>query len=499
MHYFPFVCGFGRSLRVTLMSLSAFMVLSLPVAHGQTATSLVDEQGMPRLFTEPSQWRFMQSDGPAQSAYFVESVQRNLGPRTISPPLPEPEDKFGSSLARSGETLVIGAWGTMQGAGAAYVSTPTPSGWSEPVQLEAPVESGDFFGWSVASDGTSIVVGARGASEPDSVGEDSYETGAITFFGPSPEGWAPTQRVYSTQRSSGSAFAFSLAMHAGVTLVGEPGADKIQGVPSETGAAYILTRDGASEWSHQQRLVAPDAAAGDVFGLSVALSQVGSRVFAFVASLGSDARGFASGAVYVFERSRPGAQFIYRQKLLALDGQAEDQFGFALSARAGRLVVGAPGVDVPNAPDAGAVYVFELGPNGWDQRTKVIPGAGQPQDRFGYRVSLGQDSFAVSRIRDPGIASAGRRVSVYDRVSSDEYKIRGALNLADVDDTESFGVALNYEQGQILVGTEVARTNGEISGVVQVFDVAALPAPLLGLWGLGGIGLGCLAIRRRRR
>ena len=67
-------------------------------------------------------------------------------------------DYFGFSLAIDGDTVVIGAYGA--GPGVAYILRA-----SDGVQLAklmaADAASGDEFGWSVAINGDTVVVGAR--------------------------------------------------------------------------------------------------------------------------------------------------------------------------------------------------------------------------------------------------------------------------------------------------------------------------------------------------
>lgn len=494
---------FSPSLRVRRLSqlaLSLAFVLSTPIAAQAKGSSLVRDDGMPLLFAEPTQLLATQAAAPQLMASSDQPARARGLSSAIEAPDGEPNDRFGASLDRSGDTLVVGAWGAFGAEGLAYVSTLDASGWSTPVELAAPTEGGDQFGWSVATDGTSIAVGARLASEPDTVAEPLLETGAVTFFKRSSQGWEPTQRLYSSNRDEGSAFGFSMAMQNGVALVGEPGGDDVVRGLNESGAAYILGRNAAGTWSETQRLVAPDAASEDVFGLRVALSQVGNRSYAFVAALGRDDRGEASGCVYVFERTGTSASFVYRQKLLASDGAAQDQFGFSISAHGDRLVVGAPGVNSPNSQDTGAVYVFERGSSNWAQTAKVVPGAGRVEDRFGYRVVLNASGdFAASRLPNPASPGTTRGVSVYKRVSRGDYQLQGVFNPRDIPGEDSFGGALSFEQGTVLVGMETAvGSNGAAAGSVEVFETSSIPAPLSGMLGLGGLGLGLLTLRRRR-
>ncbi|MCH2132592.1 MAG: FG-GAP repeat protein, partial [Phycisphaerales bacterium] len=71
---------------------------------------------------------------------------------------------FGSSVAIDGDTCVIGAAGT-SGTGSAYVFTNTNGTWSQVAELTATDgASYDNFGYSVAIDGDTCVIGALGTN-----------------------------------------------------------------------------------------------------------------------------------------------------------------------------------------------------------------------------------------------------------------------------------------------------------------------------------------------
>ena len=86
------------------------------------------------------------------------------------------DDVFGSSVAISGDTIVVGAQvedsnatgvngneadNSASDAGAAYVFTRTGGGWTQEAYLKASnTDAGDWFGWSVAISGDTIIVGA---------------------------------------------------------------------------------------------------------------------------------------------------------------------------------------------------------------------------------------------------------------------------------------------------------------------------------------------------
>jgi hypothetical protein len=70
-------------------------------------------------------------------------------------------DWFGSSVAISGTTAVVGAVYHAKIAGRAYVFTRTGAGWKQVAELEgSDTVAGDGFGGPVAMSGTTAVVGA---------------------------------------------------------------------------------------------------------------------------------------------------------------------------------------------------------------------------------------------------------------------------------------------------------------------------------------------------
>jgi hypothetical protein len=126
------------------------------------------------------------SAGGAGSAYvFVRSGVTWSQQAYLKASNTELADTFGSAVAISGNTIVVGAQyeasnatgvngnqtdNSASGAGAAYVFTSSGATWSQQAYLKASnTGAGDAFGLSVAISGDTIVVGANG--------EDSNATG----------------------------------------------------------------------------------------------------------------------------------------------------------------------------------------------------------------------------------------------------------------------------------------------------------------------------------
>ena len=92
-------------------------------------------------------------------------------------------ETFGSSVAASGDTAVVGAPSPTDLAGQAYVFARSGTVWDQQSRLEAPnADLHDGFGRSVALSGNTIVVGAYledgGATDVDGDGADNSAAGA---------------------------------------------------------------------------------------------------------------------------------------------------------------------------------------------------------------------------------------------------------------------------------------------------------------------------------
>ena len=77
-------------------------------------------------------------------------------------------DGFGISVAISGDTLLVGAYGKDASKGAAYVFVHAGDGsWDEVTRLIPiyGIASGDYFGWSVALSGDSALIEAVRSDE----------------------------------------------------------------------------------------------------------------------------------------------------------------------------------------------------------------------------------------------------------------------------------------------------------------------------------------------
>jgi len=239
-------------------------------------------------------------------------------------------DHFGVSVAISGSTTVVGAFGRNSFTGAAYVFVRSGTIWSQQAELTASDgAASDEFGWSVDISGSTAVVGAL---------LKNNATGAAYMFVRSGTIWSQRAELTASDGAASDSFGFRVAISGPTVLVAAPYKD------SNTGTAYVFVRSGTI-WSQQAELTASDGTAGDYFGWSVAIS--GST--AIVGAIDKGPK--HAGAAYVFVNS--GGIWSQLAELTASDATAYDVFGYSVSLYRSTLVVGAPGHG-----SSGATYVF---------------------------------------------------------------------------------------------------------------------------------------------
>jgi hypothetical protein len=178
-------------------------------------------------------------------------------------------DGFGSSVAVSGGIAVVGApshtVGGHTAAGAAYVFVQSGSAWTEASELTAgDAAASDGFGTSVAVSGTTAVVGA-----PFHAASGHSEAGAAYVFAQSAGTWSQQAELTASDGKVADLFGFSVSVSGGTAIVGAY-AHQV-GSNAQAGAAYAFT-ESAGTWTEQQELTASDGASKDLFGASVAAS-----------------------------------------------------------------------------------------------------------------------------------------------------------------------------------------------------------------------------------
>jgi uncharacterized repeat protein (TIGR02543 family) len=330
---------------------------------------------------------------------------------------------LGTSVGISGDTIVAGETGLGGISGGAYVFVRSGTAWSQQALLKG-LNTGaiDYYGSAVAISGDTIVVGAN-RDNTDATGVNGIvgsgvigSAGAAYIFARSGTTW--TQQAYlKASVASENEFGISVSISGDTVVVGadhdDSDATGVNGDPASrhaanSGAAYVYVRNGAT-WTQQAYLKASNTGASDTFGNSVAIS--GDTIVAGAPRESSAATGvngnqadnsaLSSGAAYVFARN--GTAWTQQAYLKASNTGAGDFLGNSVAISGDSIVVTATGED-SNATGvdgdqsnnsisaSGAAYVFTRSGTTWTQQA-YLKASNTGPDTFGRSVAISGDTI----------------------------------------------------------------------------------------------------------
>lgn len=287
-----------------------------------------------------------------------------------------PSDNFGTSVAISGDTVVIGAENddivfANDNQGSAYVFTRVAGVWVQQAKItSSDGTSGDDFGRSVAIFGSTVVVGAPGAEVQ----------GAAYVFNRAGVSWNQQARLGAAAPTGVDHFGHAVAIDNDTIVVGAP---KHNVGPSggDQGAVFSFARVGGV-WSEQARLAAQFGGGNDELGYSVSISGDLVVAGAWRDDIGENSN---QGSAYAFLRT--GSAWTELAKFVASDGAAGDQFGYSISVAGDLIVVGARDDDVGVVQFQGSAYAFRHEGAGITPINKLVASDGAENDRFGVAVA----------------------------------------------------------------------------------------------------------------
>lgn len=344
------------------------------------------------------------------AAYVFETVDGgwSQGAKLAAPDGDE-RDRFGKSVSITGTTALVGAPHDEDpngaNAGAAYVFSRNPRGWSHQAKLvPATGDSGDTVGHAVALADSTAILGSPTSAEPVGL----YGGGAHVFDG-SDGHWKQSTTLAPTDGVEHGAFgaAVELSAPGDTVIVGAPGTYDPAG--DAAGRSYVFNRT-SNGWTQQATLSPGDGQSGAEFGRSVA---IGGDTAIVGAPKAAGPAGDVTGAAYVFDRTPDG--WTTGATLRAASAKADDRFGRTVAMDGNIALIGAHGADQSNAENSGATYVFAHGnEEGWTEAATLTPSDGQPNDRFGWAVALsGLTAMSASPAADTQTGSEENSGAVY--------------------------------------------------------------------------------------
>lgn len=417
-------------------------------------------------------------------------------------------DFLGSSVAISGDTVIVGAFGedsssigvnstsneSATNSGAVYVFYRSGTTWGQQAYVKASNSgANDLFGVSVAVSGDSLVVGATGeASSTTGVNstptESASNSGAAYVFTRSGTTWNQQAYLKASNTGASDQFGRSVAVGGDTVVVGayaeDSGTSGVNSTPNESavdsGAAYVFTRSGTT-WSQQAYIKASNSGTNDLFGCSVSVSLETVIVGAYredtsntgVNSIPNESA-TDSGAGYIYIRS--GATWSQQAYLKASNTPggpgAYDNFGVSVAAAGDTVVIGAYAEDssttgvnsTPNegATDSGAAYVFVRSGTTWSQQAYLKASNTGANDNFGLSVAISGNTVVVGAqsedssttgVNSTANESASDSGAVYVFVrNGSTWSQQAYLKAANTGANDYFGTAVGAAGDTVVVG-----------------------------------------------
>ncbi len=335
--------------------------------------------------------------GPDSGTVYLFDLPSTAPARSLTSPRSARGALFGASVAFAGDLVIVGAPGAAQGrnpgAGAVFVFDAATGALVREILCPAPAR-GDAFGTAVAADQARVVVGAP---YNDSVGRDA---GAVFVFDLATG--ALERKIANPQPGASDRYGWSVAIEGSAVLGGAPYADR---GADDAGSAFLTD---LATTAPALRLAAPSPRTNNAFGWSVSLS--GGR--AIVGAPGADRGKRDAGAAFVFDTVSGS---LLRALHSPIPGPG-DFFGTVVSARAGLVVITAPGDD-RGAVDAGRAFVFDA--ESGILRADLPNPAPARGDMFGQAAACGDHHIAVGAPRDDFGASDAGAAWLYNGMGGD--------------------------------------------------------------------------------
>ena len=232
----------------------------------------------------------------------------------------------------------------------------------------------------------------------------------------------------------------------------------------------------------ETKIVATDRQASDYFGYSVAISGNYAIVGAYYEDHDANEQNYKSdaGSAYIFELDTSG-NWGQAQKIVALDRQKSDYFGYSVAISGNYAIVGAyneghdasgtstsTDTDTDFKSSAGSAYIFERNTNGnWSQVQKIVASDRQIDDYFGYSVAIsgnyaivgayGEDHNANEQIYKSKAGSA----YIFENTNGN-WSQKQKIVASDRQSGDRFGYSVAISGNDVVVGAyrEAHNTSG---------------------------------------
>jgi hypothetical protein len=408
--------------------------------------------------------------GPESGAVQVFNTETGERLHLLVNPTPAEADFFGISVGISGSRVVVGAYrDDTDGAevGIAYVYDLAGASPTVPaLTLRSPIKSANQrYGFSVAIDGTHVVIGARTGGAAGQGRAYVYDLANLT----------PTVPIVTLNNGASPVageFGTSVAISGSYVVVG---AKLTNNSGATSGSALVF--DIATE-TPDVPLFTFSSPTGLWFGQSVAIS--GSRVI--VGSPLDSGGGNQTGSAYVYDLESdtptiPMAEIVNPAPVAPLPPGAvtDAEFGFSVAILGMRVAIGAPSDDNEGV-GTGRAYVYDLNDGAPATLVATLKHLGPFGDLHGSSVALNGTRLLVG-------AESRARAYIYNLAQIPSDPPVTDLVGQFPSDNDGFGASVATDGSRLVVGAQNRGSDGVRR--VFVYDLAnpGLDGPVLELKG----------------
>lgn len=390
--------------------------------------------------------------------------------KLISPEADEPyRGSFGWSVALENNTLVVGA-SLVQGlpyyVGAAYVFTKNASGWenaevSKLAPSDHPLQA--HYGETVAVSGDTIVIGT------------GDQVSAAYIYSKGIDGWESAVEVKLTGDTP--SFGTSVSVRNDTVAIGEKNFSA-NGY-SQNGAVHIYQK--GSSWNEYQKttIQASNPHSGDNFGSSVFLLDD----ILVIGAKNHPQGGPPQGAVYIYEKNFSGWTGATESFFTSSEIEENNSWGSSIDFNGSEILIGSPLEDA-NGVDSGAAYIFSNGIHGWNSsEQKISPLTDDiiqhPNDNTGSSVAIDGDYLVAGAPYNNFRGIYAGAAYIYKRnlngtpddFFDDFWEYETALFASDGQDYNNFGKDVAIDGNTIVVnGSRRSNENPELQkGSVYIY------------------------------
>ncbi|MBN1796949.1 MAG: FG-GAP repeat protein [Spirochaetales bacterium] len=351
----------------------------------------------------------------------------------------EEDDHFGTSVAISGNYIIVGAPDEDTYTGAVYVFDKTISTWKDDVPQRISGQAiGDLFGESVSISGDYMIIGAPFC-------------GKAYIYKRTGTSWGDVEILDAF--TSGS-FGKSVSIDGSYAVVG---AHEYDDTFNNEGVAYFFHRTSdPNNWSMQTQVFTGTPRLNAYMGHSVAIS----GNYAVCGAWGYENNQLGAGFIYEKNGSNWGvplpAPFHENWKLNASDAENFDNFGWTVSISGSYMVIG--------TYSSASAYAFKWNGSNWNQ-IDILTASEELviADRFGTAVSISDDLSVVGAYNN----TSGRGSAYLYKVINDNFieedKIYGDDSVAG----DNFGISVAIDGDYAVVGANMCNAE---RGAVYVFE-----------------------------